>query len=99
MHNNDIINLLKFKGVNFLYSNETNNIIELYFKREDKRGVCSCGSSKLHIHDWRTVALKDLPIHGKNVKIFVSKQRYRCINCNYRITSPLDFVDKGRQIL
>lgn len=98
MHNNDITSLLKLKGVNFINSYEEDCIIYLKFRREDKRYPCSCGSTKLHIHDWRTIILNDLPIHGKNVKIIVSKQRYRCVNCNARITSSLDFVDKGRRV-
>ena len=70
----------------------------LFLKRIDERTLCVCGCSKLHIHDWRTQTLVDLPIHGKVVKLIVSKQRYRCTDCGKRISSALPFVDKFQRI-
>lgn len=98
MHNNNIINLLKLEGVNFERLEENEESILLFFKRIDKRAPCVCGCSKLHIHDWRTQTLVDLPIHGKTVKLIVSKQRYRCTDCGKRISSTLPFVEKFQRI-
>ena len=98
MHNDNIINLLKLEGVNFERLEENEESILLFFKRIDERTPCVCGCSKLHIHDWRTQTLVDLPIHGKVVKLIVSKQRYRCTDCGKRISSALPFVDKFQRI-
>jgi len=98
MHNDNIINLLKLEGVNFINLEERENSIVLFFKRIDKRMTCECGCSKLHIHDWREQTLVDLPIHGKSVKFIVSKQRYRCTDCGKRISSLLSIVDKYKRI-
>ena len=98
MHNDNIINLLKLEGVNFTGLEEQDELIILLFKRIDVRKSCVCGSSKLHIHDWRKQTLVDLPIHGKVVKLVVSKQRYRCTDCGKRISSSLTFVDKYKRI-
>lgn len=94
MHNDNIINLLKLEGVNFNRLEESEESILLFFKRIDERTLCLCGCSKLHIHDWRTQTLVDLPIHGKILKLIVSKQRYRCTDCGKRISSALPFADK-----
>jgi transposase len=98
MHNDNIINLLKLEEVIFEKIIEKGDYIELFFKRIDKRPICSCGSLTLHIHDWRTQTLVDLPIHGKAVRLIVSKQRYRCTTCKKRITSDLPFVRKFQRI-
>lgn len=98
MHNDNIINLLKLEEVNFERLEENEESILLFFKRIDKRSPCTCGCSKLHIHDWRKQTLVDLPIHGKTVKLIISKQRYRCIDCGKRISSQLPFVGKFQRI-
>lgn len=98
MHSNNIINLLKLEGVRFINLEEQGETTTLFFKRIDNRMPCECGCSKLHIHDWRKQTLVDLPFHGKTVKLVVSKQRYRCLDCGKRISSVLSFADKHKRI-
>lgn len=98
MHNNIITDLLKLEGVDFDRFEEIKDSFQLFFKRIDKRIPCSCGCSKLHIHDWRTQTFVDLPIHGKTVKLIISKQRYRCTVCGKRISSYLPFAAKFQRI-
>lgn len=92
MSNNNITNFLKLKGLILENYENTEKKITLFLKREDVRPRCSCGESKLHIHDWRTRTLVDLPIHDKNVKLIIKRQRYKCTSCNKRILGEISLT-------
>ena len=70
MPSNDITKLLKLEGLNFETYEEKEEYIILNFSREDERPNCPrCGSTKLHINDYRVHKATDLPINNKPVKI------------------------------
>ncbi len=98
MPTNDITKLLKFEGINFISQEENDKYIILSFVREDIRPVCpQCGSSKIHINDWRIHKATDLPINNKPVKIHIKKQRYICKDCNKTVTGSLKDIEPRKQ--
>lgn len=43
-----------------------------------------------------TDTLKDLPVHGKRVGVYVMTRRYQCQTCNVTFYEPLPDVDEKR---
>jgi len=98
MPNNDITKLLKLEGLNFETYEEKEEYIILNFSRKDERPNCPrCGSTKLHINDYRVHKATDLPINNKPVKLHILKQRYICAECKKTITGSLKNVLPRKQ--
>jgi len=98
MPNNDITKLLKLEGLNFETYEEKEEYIILNFSRKDERPNCPrCGSTKLHINDYRIHKATDLPINNKPVKLHILKQRYICAECKKTITGSLKNVLPRKQ--
>ena len=93
MPSNDITKLLKLEGLNFETYEEKEKYIILNFSRKDERPNCPrCGSTNLHINDYRIHKATDLPINNKPVKLHILKPRYICDECKKTVTGSLKNV-------
>jgi transposase len=57
-----------------------------------------CRARKLTRWGAREQLIKDLPIHGKRVGVYVNARRFRCGKCERTITEPLPAVSPERQM-
>lgn len=55
-----------------------------------------CRSTSIRGFGRREQLIKDLPMHGKRVGIYVLTSRYQCINCPKTFYDPLPDVDEKR---
>ncbi len=64
--------------------------------KESSFEVCpKCATKAYSVHDRRWVRIKDQPIRGVGVGLWVLKRRFRCPNCKKVFTEPLNGVRKG----
>lgn len=59
----------------------------------------NCGSDRLVGFGRREQMVKDLPMHGKRVGIYVDTRRYRCQACRKTFYEPLPEVDDKRLMM
>ncbi len=60
--------------------------------------VCpKCATPSTSIYDSRIVIVKDAPIRGKVVKLYIRKRRFRCRTCKRPFTEPVSGISKGRR--
>ncbi len=58
----------------------------------------SCGSDRLFRHGRNEQLVRDLPMHGRRVGIYVDTQRWRCQACAKTFTEPLPTVNAKREM-
>lgn len=60
--------------------------------------VCpKCANPSSSIYDHRVVKLRDAPVRGSGIKLFVKKRRFYCKTCRKPFTEPVSGVIKGRR--
>lgn len=62
------------------------------------RACVHCKSKSFRGFGRREQLIKDLPIHGKRVGIYVLTRRYQCQTCNVTFYEPLPDVDEKRKM-
>jgi len=60
-------------------------------------GKCSCAAN-FYQFGTRAMSVADLPIHGKQVTIEASRQRFRCRECGYTFTTDNHLIDDRRRV-
>lgn len=64
--------------------------------KESEFEVCpKCAAPSRSVHDRRWVKIKDQPIRGSGITLYVQKRRFRCPGCKRVFTEPLQGVRKG----
>lgn len=65
-------------------------------RKESEFEVCpKCAVKSYSVHDRRWVKIKDQPIRGSGVGLWILKRRFRCPKCKKVFTEPLQGVSKG----
>lgn len=60
--------------------------------------VCPrCATPSTSVYDSRIVTIKDAPVRGRRVKLFIKKRRFRCRVCKRPFTEPVSGISKGRR--
>nr|WP_235589073.1 transposase family protein [Tepidibacillus decaturensis] len=87
----NILNLSQLKVLNVF---EDKNNYQILAESASPPSFCPhCGCvANLYKHDNRKQLYMDLPMHGKRVGIVVSRQRYKCRECNKTFWERLDNV-------
>lgn len=57
-----------------------------------------CQSRQIIKHTPYEVLIRDLPVHGKRVGIYLDRQRYRCKSCGKTFTADIPEVDDRRNM-
>lgn len=57
-----------------------------------------CGGRSLYKHDRREVMIRDQAIRGKQVAIYVNRQRWRCQSCGAVAHVPIESIDDNRSM-
>ena len=57
-----------------------------------------CGSNKTVGHGSDDIMVKDLPIHGKRVSVYIAARRYKCRDCGKTFTEVLPHINSKRQM-
>ncbi|MBS0569415.1 MAG: ISL3 family transposase [Proteobacteria bacterium] len=57
-----------------------------------------CGSSRIIGHGRNQQVIRDLPMHGKRVGIYVDTRRWRCTDCQKTFMETLPAVDAKREM-
>jgi len=54
-----------------------------------------CAVISRSVHDRRWVHIKDAPIRGVGIYLYIQKRRFRCPTCKKVFTEPIDVIQKG----
>ena len=72
--------------------------IEIHCGIKRRKNKCpSCGKETDKVHDYRIQELKDAPIFGKMLKIYLKKRRYRC-SCGKRFDEKNKVIERYQRI-
>lgn len=90
-----ITKLLGLKDISVNFLKEDDSFIYFQAFTSPKKVVCPCcGSAHIHIHDYRTQKVKDLPFRNKTILFFLRKRRYRCVACGKRFVEKYEFLPR-----
>jgi transposase len=90
----NILNLSDYEITNF---RETEHDYHIYARTKGPSSTCNhCGSTNTVGHGSDDVIVKDLPIHGKRVGVYIDAHRYKCRSCGKTFTEPLPNVNSKR---
>ncbi|MCU7907169.1 MAG: ISL3 family transposase [Candidatus Thiodiazotropha sp. (ex Epidulcina cf. delphinae)] len=92
----DILNLSSYT-VTGIDENEHDYRIEASVTKT-LSGCIHCFQNTIRGFGRREQLIKDLPMHGKRVGIYVDTRRYQCLNCNKTFYEPLPDVDEKRKM-
>lgn len=83
LNSNISTDLLELKDVNIdsVENYSDLKVIKCHLESKEDRICPRCGSKHVHIHDHRTVYLKDVDMAGKQVVLNLKKKRYKCQDC------------------
>ena len=59
-----------------------NHIINLYLKKDEGLICPTCSTKKIKIIGSKQSKIKHACISEKNIIIYISRRKYRCLNCN-----------------
>ncbi|HEV8246182.1 MAG TPA: ISL3 family transposase [Polyangiaceae bacterium] len=69
---------------------------ELFAEKVSPMEVCPrCATPSKSVYDRRWVRLRDEPLRGGEVTLWVKKRRFACATCQRPFTEPIDGVRKG----
>jgi len=69
---------------------------ELFAEKVSPMEVCPrCATPSKSVYDRRWVRLRDEPLRGGHVTLWVRKRRFSCATCRLPFTEPVDGVRKG----
>jgi transposase len=92
-------NILNLDAYKVLRIEHTKHDYHIAVQVSDSPKACvACGSDHLNGHGRYEQVVRDLPIHGKRVAIYVDTRRMRCPACGKTFMEPLPNVDANRRM-
>lgn len=92
-------NILNIKSFNVLSIEETEHDYHITAETTQQAGLCpNCHSSEIVGFGKREQLIRDLPIHGKRVGIYVDTKRYQCKSCRKTFYESIPEADTKRQM-
>jgi len=92
-------NILNLSRYNILTSTEAEHDYHIEAETAEPAVICrSCGSEDVLGGGRQEILIKDLPMHGKRVGIYVKARRYRCRDCGKTHTELLPDVIDGQRM-
>lgn len=74
---------------------ESSNVLHLQLSTKVTEQICPrCKAITSRVHDYRLQIIKDLPIHRKEVYLFLKKRRYVCTACGKRFFEKYSFLPR-----
>lgn len=72
---------------------------EYYLEKKSEFEVCpKCATRSSSTYDHRVIKVKDEPIRGKHVVLFIKKRRLWCDPCDKPFTEPVSGISKGGRL-
>jgi transposase len=69
---------------------------ELFAEKVSRMEVCPrCATPSTSVYDRRWVRLRDEPLRGGEVVLWIRKRRFSCVTCKRPFTEPIEGVRKG----
>jgi len=95
----DMENVLNLPRYTVLSVKEEPHDYHIDVETVDPPGQClECGSDNIVGGGRQEILIKDLPMHGKRVGIYVKARRFRCRDCGKTITERLPDVADGQRM-
>jgi transposase len=92
-------NILNLPRYQILSTNETEHDYHIGAETVHPPKCClSCGSENTVGNGRQEILIKDTPMHGKRVGIYVQARRFRCRDCNKSHTERLPDVVDGQRV-
>ncbi|MBC7293925.1 MAG: ISL3 family transposase [Thermoleophilia bacterium] len=93
-------NILNLPNFNVQRVEETEHDYHVYAETRGDAPPCShCGStSNVRGHGRNPQVIRDLPMHGKRVGIYVDSRRWRCFDCGKTFMEPLPATNAKREM-
>lgn len=92
-------NILNLRQYNVLSTKETDHDYHVDAETTSPDEICrSCGSEDVVGGGRQEILIKDLPMHGKRVGIYVKARRFRCRDCGKTHTELLPEVIDGQRM-
>lgn len=94
-------NILMLRGLEPLKWNvkTKTNVLQFWVKKKSHSEVCpKCATLCKTVYDRRTVKVKDEPIRGQAVLLYIQKRRFFCKTCQKPFTEPINDVKKGSRV-
>jgi len=74
----------------------SNNTFHLHCIKKTKWEVCpKCPTKSYSVHDKRLVKIRDGKLFNKNIRLVITKRRFRCPNCKSVFTENISGIKKG----
>jgi transposase len=91
--------LLGLKDVMVKKVEKTDARIYVYLSTKLQAQVCpGCRFDTKRVHSYRTQPIKDLPLQGLFVTLYLSKRRYYCPHCGKVFTEKISFLPKYQRM-
>ena len=72
------------------FNKVSNKTFHLHCETKREWEVCrKCPTKSYSVHDRRKVTIKDAKLINKNIKLIISKKRFRCPNCKSVFTESV----------
>ena len=72
--------------------------LNLFVDKHSEVEVCpKCATPSQSVYDRREIRVKDQPVHGKLVRLWVRKRRFSCKPCGRPFTEPVPGIKKGHR--
>lgn len=91
---NHLVNRFLLPQLKFIkFQKVSNKTFHLHCVKKTTWEVCrKCPSKSYSVHDRRTVSIRDARLFNKNIKLVISKRRFRCPNCKSVFTENIDGI-------
>lgn len=74
------------------------NWAKFYVKKTSILEVCpKCANPSSVCYDRRSVCVKDAPLRGRHVTLYIEKRRFFCKPCSKPFTEPISGISKGKR--
>lgn len=94
---NYVLQKLTLPDLNLTYVKKiSNKTLHFHCHKNTEWEVCrKCPTKSYSIHDKRKVVIREIKIRNKNIKLIITKRRFRCPNCKSVFTEAIDGVKVG----
>ena len=87
-------NILNLSSYQIMDMEESERQYQLSVQVSNELTTCPlCNSNNLRKYGHRTQLIKDLPIHGKQVALYVRTQRYQCQDCDKKLPATINAAE------
>lgn len=74
----------------------SNKLFHFHCQKTTTWEACrKCPTKSYSVHDKRSVSIRDTKLHNKNIKLIITKRRFRCPNCKSVFTESVDGIKVG----